>query len=459
MLVPDRGINVAFDEDVNLDPTREKARKALLIALIGIGFFVIYQIVDFIYTAVELGKMDDWMWGYPNSFFISRIIIFTILYLLFSIFIVIWLIRSLLFAKRIGERYRRIVIWSLVFVITRLIISYNYDMLLSPSLSYMAFSDEMSNVLFVFITSSIHLILLFMLVFAIIIPILPFVSKRIGWLAIAAGSLFILTNQLFTDIFWVMAYRGRLDEMTYETYLRIDMFLFTGLRFVSFILIGIVFYLAFRKIRSHNINDSFFVKFKPFSSARNPRIIRIRNFFARNPYRLFIIFGIISIIYGSIIGFAYGDPYERDDDEYYYDDSFDDFDYSYEVMTTMFDGDLMEGEEEVFNVGVGVDVSWITVSLNWVDEPNLIGRTNTPDLFVLTVNAEGVIQEESGENPVGGTGDIYVDLFETGYIEELEITVHLADAGDQKMRTGPGFIGWTDDSNSFELSVWIEYYI
>jgi hypothetical protein len=182
-------------------------------------------------------------------------------------------------------------------------------------------------------------------------------------------------------------------------------------------------------------------------------------FIGPNPYRALIPISVIALLFSLFVGFTADDPLASSRDLDYSDimDIMGDLGDIPQEDVTAFTDELQEGDETTYQIETSGIVESVYVTLTWSDEPDLIRRENQGDTFELIVQGGGVEDSASGTNDHNEEIQIQSSIYDVGEIDEIEVTVRLVNAGDQKMRNGPGLIVWTDDSNDFDLYVVVMY--
>jgi len=110
----------------------------------------------------------------------------------------------------------------------------------------------------------------------------------------------------------------------------------------------------------------------------------------------------------------------------------------------------------------------VTVTLTWTDEPAPYPRyVNQPDEFGVRIDGPDGTTAESGmdANPSGSDGTVSATITRDGTnltgdtaSGAYNITIQMGNAGDSKLRNGPGVIVFTDSGNAWSLEITYDFY-
>ena len=124
-------------------------------------------------------------------------------------------------------------------------------------------------------------------------------------------------------------------------------------------------------------------------------------------------------------------------------------------------GRLTEPQSDEYSYDTGGYVNYASFILYWEDEPDDTGTENDGDTFTLTITStNNETQTDTVKNDHGSAGEIFIEF---PYPEDVSIaggwniTVTLDEAGEQWI-AGQQIIGFTDDSNDYDLTSFFEYY-
>lgn len=150
-------------------------------------------------------------------------------------------------------------------------------------------------------------------------------------------------------------------------------------------------------------------------------------------------------------------------------DSDDDREIIYEESSVVISesGDLDEGNSVDFPVTMEEEnIRFVNATITWMDEPDIRrirNYENQPDTFTLTISAFNQTISNTGSNTHGSEGSVTAslelsdeDMLNNG-TNQFVVTVTLDQCGIYTPGIGPGLIGLTDNSNSFDLSIEYTY--
>lgn len=433
---------------------RKQIKKALLIALIAIGVQLVILLINLIYNILFLRWSNRPYSDSIVTIYHSENIIHYLTIGAFFILLMVWLVLYYRSSKELGERARRMIAWSIAIFGAYVLVYFIYWFTISPSIFSLAMYDKIGYGWYEGLNAFVWLIHLSALMMVFILPLQPISSRKIGWIALIAGIIFILATNSVAGNLWEDLGAKMAGSDPFKAYYYVQIFIYFPLVTGIYLMIGLAYFLTFRRIMDFDIKRTSWEARRKDGKLAKGSLKKAFDLTDRNPYRFLVFIVAISLIYGIIMGVRADDPFQRS-----WSSSYEEWypEYSEGSYTTAFDGYIDEGEEITETIGVYSDVTYIIVQLTWNDESDLRGRENQGDSFEMEVDANGMVENGGGTNSHGNTGVVELHFDEIGYVSDLNIMIRLTNAGDQQLVFGPGILTWSDNGNDYEVYVEIGY--
>ncbi len=431
---------------------KTKIKKAVKFGMIAVGLSLISVVLYFIQTGLSLVWLENQV--APMQLFITFMALGAIDFALLiasTILLYIFWVKLYKASNPFSSGYQKFLLFTMVLFGVYILIQ---NVIWPVIMGGLYFGWMMGNVNYGFISgSNAFMTIILVSIFAITIafPLLPLASgKEKKTLTIVA----IVYVSGMAPLHQLALYSIENATVGYILTLVVYLPLLLG--------VYITFFYCYRKIYKalpeREISKKWRTEPKTSNSGAGRLLGRYLKFIGPNLYRSLIPIAMIGILYGAFIGFTTDDPFEnigRFDPEDILD-MFSELDDEPGVSIHSMSDELQEGEEIAYTIEAGNKVDSISAQIFWTDEPDLIRRENQPDTFELELHGDQVVSD-TGSNSHGSEGDVFVRMGDVGDTTDFEVVVRLTEAGDQNMKNGPGIIVWTDNSNEFELIVWVTY--